>query len=240
MRLKAGIDRYGGKMYKILVIEDERSIAELLKYGLEKEGFLVETAGNGQEGVALIDKFVPHVILLDLMLPDVDGLSICKYVTMERNIPILIVSARNDQVDKLIGLEYGADDYITKPFDIREVILRIKSILRRINKTKEDILQDEILTAGDIEMNLSRHEVKKAGEPVDLTPKEFALLEALLRNCGKVMTRSALLERVWEFEYLGDTRTVDIHIQRLRKKIRDEKLIVTVFGMGYKIAEENQ
>ncbi len=227
-------------MYKILVIEDERSIAELLKYGLEKEGFSVEIALNGKDGMAMIEKANPSVILLDLMLPDIDGLSICKYVTMEKNIPILIVTAKNDQVDKLIGLEYGADDYITKPFDIREVILRIKSILRRISKTKEGQEHDDVLSAGDLEMDLGKHEVRKSGELIDLTPKEFALLETLLRNCGKVMTRSDLLEKVWEFEYMGDTRTVDIHVQRLRRKIKDDKFIVTVFGVGYKILEDQQ
>ena len=182
-----------------------------------------------------MEKEHPDVILLDLMLPDVDGLSICKTVTMNKNIPIIIVSARNDQVDKLIGLEYGADDYITKPFDIREVILRIKSILRRIQKTMDAEVTAEVLTVGSLVMDIQKHEVTKDGEIIELTPKEFLLLETLMRKNGKVLTRAELLEKVWEFEYLGDTRTVDIHIQRLRKKLKDDKLIVTVFGVGYKI-----
>lgn len=220
------------------MIEDEKPIAELMKYGLEQEGFRAEIALTGKEGLDKIEKFKPNVILLDLMLPDTDGLSICRYVTMEKNIPIIIVSAKNDQIDKLIGLEYGADDYITKPFDIREVILRIKSILRRISRTVENAQTSEILMLNSLELNVSKHEVRKDGEIVDLTPKEFALLETLIRNRGKVLTRGDLLEKVWEFEYIGDTRTVDIHIQRLRRKLKDDKFIVTVFGVGYKIAEE--
>lgn len=224
-------------MYKILVIEDEKPIAELLRYGLEQEGFSVEIALNGQAGLRALERNRPNLILLDLMLPDTDGLQICRRVTMEKNIPIIIVSAKNDQVDKLIGLEYGADDYITKPFDIREVILRIKSILRRISKTKEADTA-EVLVWGEVQLNLARHEALRSGKPIDLTPKEFALLETLIRGRGRVLTRGELLEKVWEFEYLGDTRTVDIHIQRLRRKLGDEKLIVTVFGVGYKIREE--
>lgn len=222
-------------MNKILIIEDEKPIAELLKYGLEKEGFRAFVALTGKDGLNLMEKEHPDVILLDLMLPDVDGLSICKTVTMNKNIPIIIVSARNDQVDKLIGLEYGADDYITKPFDIREVILRIKSILRRIQKTMDAEVTAEVLTVGSLVMDIQKHEVTKDGEIIELTPKEFLLLETLMRKNGKVLTRAELLEKVWEFEYLGDTRTVDIHIQRLRKKLKDDKLIVTVFGVGYKI-----
>lgn len=226
-------------MYKILIIEDEMPIAELLKYGLEQEGFKAMIACTGENGLKEIDQFEPHVILLDLMLPDMDGLEICKTVTLKRNIPIIIVSAKNDQLDKLIGLEFGADDYITKPFDIREVILRIKSILRRITKTRENNEICEVLTAGELRLDLLKHEVYNRGVRIDLTPKEFALLETLLRNRGRVLTRSELLEKVWEFEYVGDTRTVDIHIQRLRKKLGDERLIMTVFGVGYKISEEN-
>lgn len=223
---------------RILLIEDEKPIADLLQYGLEKEGFEVFAAYNGQDGLKAVEDVRPQVILLDLMLPDMDGLDILKAITQERNIPILIVSARNDQVDKLIGLEYGADDYITKPFDIREVILRIKSILRRVAKTKDSQEKEEVLTAGDFVLHCGKHEVTKAGERIELTPKEFALLETLLRNRGKVLTRAELLERVWQFEYAGDTRTVDIHIQRLRRKLKDDKFIVTVFGLGYKVLEE--
>lgn len=224
-------------MYKILIIEDEKPIAELLKYGLEQEGFKVSYALTGAEGIELVKKYRPTVILLDLMLPDADGLEICKRITLENNVPIIIISAKNDQVDKLIGLQNGADDYITKPFDIREVVLRIKSILRRINRAKDGEAENDLLSVGVLTLSLKKHEVLKNGTPLELTPKEFALLETLMRNRGRVLSRGELLEKVWEFEYIGDTRTVDIHIQRLRKKIGDEKLIVTVFGVGYKIAD---
>ncbi|MBQ9942131.1 MAG: response regulator transcription factor [Christensenellaceae bacterium] len=223
-------------MAYILIIEDEKSIAQLLKYALEKEGFEVQTAACGAEGLEKISLRQPQLILLDLMLPDMDGLDICRQVTAQRNIPIIILSAKSDQVDKLIGLEYGADDYITKPFDIREVILRIRSVIRRISHVGE--VQDGRLSHGDLVMDLGEHRVKKGGAVIDLTPKEFDLLKALLVSKGKVMSRSQLLTEVWEFEYMGDTRTVDIHIQRLRRKLGDDKFITTVFGVGYKIAGE--
>ena len=226
-------------MHKILVVEDETAISELLKYGFEREGYAVVQAFDGKTALDKIDSDTPDVILLDLMLPDIDGLSICRTVTRQKSIPIIIVSAKNDQLDKLIGLEYGADDYITKPFDIREVILRVKSVLRRVERTNdESASEDIVLTAGDVTVDLKRHEVKNGGEVVELTPKEFSLLEVLMKNRGSVLTRGDLLKKVWDFEYIGDTRTVDIHIQRLRKKLKDDGLIITVFGVGYKIAEE--
>ncbi len=226
-------------MYKILIIEDEKPIADLLKYGLEKEGFKVQTALSGAEGLAAVEKFEPNVILLDIMLGDMDGLSVCKTVTMNHNIPIIMVTAKSDQLDKLVGLEYGADDYITKPFDLREVVLRIKSILRRITKAKMPEEDTGEISVGDVLLDLKKHTVIKAGKLIELTPKEFSLLETLMKNRGRVLTRSDLLELVWEFEYIGDTRTVDIHIQRLRKKLGDDGFITTVFGVGYKIAEED-
>ncbi len=225
-------------MYKILIIEDEKPIADLLKFGLEKEGFKAQTALSGEDGLAAVERFEPNVILLDIMLGDMDGLAICKTVTMKHNIPIIMLTAKSDQLDKLIGLEYGADDYITKPFDLREVILRIKSILRRITKAKmpdEDFAE---ICVGDVVLDLNKHTVVKSGKSVELTPKEFSLLETLMKNKGKVLTRSDLLELVWEFEYIGDTRTVDIHIQRLRKKLGDDAYIKTVFGVGYKVEED--
>ena len=226
-------------MKKILIIEDEQPIAELLKYGIEQEGMQVCIALTGKEGLSALEVEKPDVVLLDLMLPDMDGLAICRQATRERNVPIIILSARSDQVDKLLGLEYGADDYITKPFDLREVVLRIKSVLRRISLTQKESETGETLTCGDLVINQAKHEVRKAGKRIDLTPKEFALLEIMTRNKGKVFSRGELLKKVWEFEYLGDTRTVDIHIQRLRRKLGDDKAIVTVFGVGYKVAEDD-
>ena len=227
-------------MYKVLVVEDEKAISELLRYGFEKEGYAVCTALDGKTALEMIEQELPDVILLDLMLPDIDGLSICRTVTREKNIPIIIVSAKNDQLDKLIGLEYGADDYITKPFDIREVILRVKSVLRRIEKTMDADEDGDIqMEASGFVMDMKRHEVRRGEEVIDLTPKEFSLLEVLMKNRGKVLSRGELLKKVWDFDYVGDTRTVDIHIQRLRKKLRDDRLIVTVFGVGYIISEGN-
>lgn len=225
-------------MPEILIIEDERPIAELLKYSLEREGYQVRMAHTGADGLAAIAAKTPDLILLDLMLPDMDGLSICRQVTEQRRAPIIIVSAKNDQVDKIIGLEYGADDYITKPFDIREVLLRIQSVLRRGGAASPQTGPSDVLSLGDLTLTRSKHEVQKGGARIELTPKEFDLLAILLENKGKVLSRAELLEKVWEFAYIGDTRTVDIHIQRLRRKLGTDKLIETVFGVGYKIREE--
>ncbi len=225
-------------MPEILIIEDERPIAELLKYSLEREGYQVRMAHTGADGLAAIAAKTPDLILLDLMLPDMDGLSICRQVTEQRRAPIIIVSAKNDQVDKIIGLEYGADDYITKPFDIREVLLRIQSVLRRGGAASPQTGPSDVLSLGDLTLTRSKHEVQKGGVRIELTPKEFDLLAILLENKGKVLSRAELLEKVWEFAYIGDTRTVDIHIQRLRRKLGTDKLIETVFGVGYKIREE--
>lgn len=225
-------------MPEILIIEDERPIAELLKYSLEREGYAVRMAHTGADGLAAIETALPDLVLLDLMLPDMDGLDICRQVTQQRKVPIIIVSAKNDQVDKIIGLEYGADDYITKPFDIREVLLRMQSVLRRGGVAAPAAGSEDILRQGDLCLIRSKHEVKKGGMRIELTPKEFDLLAILLENKGKVLSRAELLEKVWEFAYIGDTRTVDIHIQRLRRKLGADKLIETVFGVGYKIRED--
>ncbi len=224
---------------KILIIEDEKPIAELLKYAVEKERFDAAMAHTGEEAFEKIESYRPDLILLDLMLPDMDGLTICREVTANnKEIPIIIVSAKNDQIDKLIGLEYGADDYITKPFDIREVILRIKSVLRRLTTPIEKSGRDSVIEDGDLVLDIDKHELRKSGELIELTPKEFSLLETLIRNKGKALTRNFLLEQVWNFDYIGDTRTVDIHIQRLRKKLGNDNSIATVFGVGYKFIGE--
>ena len=224
---------------KILIVEDEKQIAELLKYALEKENFEAAMANTGEEAFAKINSFRPELILLDLMLPDMDGLSICREVTNNhRDISVIIVSAKNDQIDKLIGLEYGADDYITKPFDIREVILRIKSVLRRASQPSDSREGNAVITAGDIALDTGKHELTQAGKLIELPPKEFKLMELLIRNKGKALTRNFILEQVWDFDYIGDTRTVDIHIQRLRKKLGNDNCIATVFGVGYKYIGE--
>lgn len=225
-------------MANILLIEDERAIAELLKYGLEKEGFTAQMALTGKEGLLKIEAAPPGCDPVGSHASRHGWSGYLPVCYGRENIPIIILSAKNDQVDKLIGLEYGADDYITKPFDIREVILRVKSILRRIERTRNGEGEGGILRVADVAVDLDRHEVYKGERRVELTPKEFALLEILMRSPGRVFKRGELLEKVWEFEYMGDTRTVDIHIQRLRKKLQDDRFIRTVFGVGYKVAEE--
>lgn len=225
---------------KILIIEDEVSISDLLSYSLRKEGFITQVAPNGEQGLKLIAEFNPHLILLDLMLPDMSGFEVCKRVTNEYIIPIIMITAKSDTVDKILGMELGADDYITKPFDIREVIVRIKAIFRRIELISEstEMNEFEIIRPGNgIELFKDKREVFKNGSRIELTNKEYDLLLFLAENKGKVYSRADLLDKVWGFEFVGDTRTVDIHVQRLRKKLDGSKrisLIETVFGIGYK------
>lgn len=225
---------------KILIIEDEVSISDLLSYSIRKEGFITKVAPNGEQGLKLIAEFKPHLILLDLMLPDMSGFEICKRVTNEYIIPIIMITAKSDTVDKILGMELGADDYITKPFDIREVIVRIKAIFRRIELISEstEMNEFEVVRLGNgIELFKDKREVLKNGSRVELTNKEYDLLLFLAENKGKVYSRADLLDKVWGFEFVGDTRTVDIHVQRLRKKLDESKgisLIETVFRIGYK------
>ncbi|KNF07743.1 transcriptional regulatory protein SrrA [Gottschalkia purinilytica] len=225
------------KQKKILVIEDEKPIADLISYGLKKEGFIVKTANNGADGLTLVDKFTPDLMLLDLMLPDISGFDICKNVVEVYNIPIIMLTAKFDINDRVQGLEYGADDYITKPFDLREVVARIKTILRRINQFEVDKnkFKQDVIEFKGIEIYKDEHMVKKDGKIVGLTPKEYELLVALYNSDGRVLARSQLLDVVWGYDYVGDTRTVDMHIQRLRKKLGSNDIIKTVFGVGYKI-----
>ena len=217
---------------RILVIEDEKPIAEILKYGFEKEGFSVVCAYRGGTGLETAENFQPHLVVLDWMLPDLSGVDVCRILTERYNIPIIMLTARGNMEDKLYGLESGADDYITKPFDLREVIARVRTILRRFDKVqgaKEQLLKADGLTVAEQERMVYRD-----GEEVELTPKEYELLVYFLRHPRQVFTRDLLLERIWGYDYMGDTRTVDIHIQRLRKKTGLGNKLVTVFGVGYK------
>ena len=226
---------------KILIIEDEESISDLLCYSLEKEGFITKAAYNGKDGLALVEEFKPDMIILDLMLPDTNGFDVCKEIIKGYTIPIIMVTAKSDIVDKILGMELGADDYITKPFDIREVITRIKSIFRRIELTQDTTDRSEIeqIKLGEnISILPQKREVYRENSLVDLTNKEYDLLLFLVKNRGMVFSRAQLLERVWDFEYAGDTRTVDIHVQRLRKKLDESgssSVIDTIYGFGYKI-----
>ncbi|WP_256758004.1 response regulator transcription factor [Cohnella sp. WQ 127256] len=225
---------------KILIIEDEAAIADLLEYGLITEGYLVKIAHTGTEGLKAIELFKPDLLLLDWMLPDINGLDICKRVTADYNIPIMMITAKSDITDKILGLEFGADDYITKPFDLREVFARIRTILRRVaqaNRSGDDT-EEAIIRFKEIEIHRNDRVVHKNGEVVELTPKEFDLLIMLYQYRGKIFTRTELLDSVWGYDYFGDTRTVDTHIQRLRKKLDISDQIITVFSIGYKFQKQ--
>ncbi len=223
-------------MHKILVVDDERSILDLLEMILKKEQFQVATASDGKSAMALFDSFNPDLVLLDLMLPDINGHNLCREMTNKRRVPIIMLTAKNDIVDKVLGLELGADDYITKPFDTRELVARIKAVLRRLQKNEAD--DRKVLSHLDLVVDLENRTVTKAGKPVELTLKEYELLELLIKNPRKVFGREELLRQVWGYDYMGDTRAVDVCVTRLRKKIEDDssnpKHILTVYGFGYR------
>lgn len=224
---------------KILIIEDEAPIADLIRYSLKKEGYIVNVENDGNHGINAAKTFNPDLIILDLMLPDISGFDVCRMIANEYSIPIIILTAKNDINDKILGIELGADDYITKPFDMRESIARIKAVFRRIDLTNARSHCCNIIKIGrNIEINMDERNVSKDGETVELTHKEFDLLAFMAENRGRVFTREQLLDKVWGFEYAGDTRTVDIHIQRIRRKLDSNKsnsIIETVFAVGYKL-----
>ncbi len=222
----------------ILIIEDEESILDILAYALRREGFRVHGAATGQEGLHLFDGITPDLVILDLMLPDMTGFDICKKITAASNVPILMLTARDDIVDKIIGLELGADDYMTKPFDVREVIARVKVLLRR----QERVSRSSYLNVNEqIQIEPRSHTVLKDGQAVALKPKEYELLLLFAQNRNQVFSREEILDTVWDFSYDGDIRTVDVHVQRVRKKLNDPRfpsVIETVFGIGYKMRGE--
>lgn len=226
---------------KILIIEDEEPISDLISYYLEKEGYVTKTVDSGEKGLRLVREFMPDLILLDLMLPDMDGFEVCKRISADYIIPVIILTAKSDTIDKILGMELGADDYITKPFEIREVIVRIKSIFRRIDLISEAVEAgdtDVITLDKGIEIYRQKHEALKNGEKIEFTNREYDLLLFLAKNKGKVISRTELLDKVWGYDFIGDSRTVDIHVQRIRKKLdesKDASLIETVFGVGYKL-----
>lgn len=220
---------------KILVVDDEKLLVKGLKYNLEQEGYQVVTAFDGEEAVRLAHDESIDIILLDLMLPKIDGLTACRNIREFSNVPIIMLTARSEDIDKILGLEYGADDYITKPFNVREVISRIKAILRRVNPAPKD--NRSLLISGDITLDYNFRRATVKDKTIELTGKEFDLLELFLKNPGKVYTRENLLDTAWGFDYLGDVRTVDVHIRRLREKIEENsaepKYIKTKWGVGY-------
>jgi DNA-binding response OmpR family regulator len=219
----------------VLVVEDETSIASFVALYLKNAGYRIQTVGTGREALERAAAEKPSLIVLDLMLPDVDGLEVCRRIRQTSDVPILMLTARDEDVDKIIGLEVGADDYLTKPFNPRELVARVKSILRRSVPERREA-QTKQIKHGDLEIDVGRREVLVAGEEVQLAPKEFDLLWELLDHRGLVLTRDQLLERVWGYTFAGDTRTVDVHVRQLRRKLGEASPIVTVWGVGYKVA----
>lgn len=222
----------------ILVIEDEEDIRDILSYYIEKEGFNIKEAENGKSGINIIRKEKIDLIILDLMLPDISGYDVCKEISKDYKIPIIMLTAKNDIVDKILGLELGADDYVTKPFDVREIIARIKACLRRMDSLVEEKNDEIIQLSNNIRIYEKSIEVFKGDELVKLKPKEYELLLTLAKNTKIVLSRNKLLQKVWGYDFEGDSRTVDVHIQRLRKKLDSsdgQSIIETVFGVGYKM-----
>jgi DNA-binding response OmpR family regulator len=219
----------------VLVVEDESSIASFVALYLKNAGYTVRTAATGNEALAQFQAATPGLIVLDLMLPDIDGIEVCRRIRKTSDVPILMLTARDEDVDKIIGLEVGADDYLTKPFNPRELVARVKSILRRASPERRQI-ESKQLRHGDLLIDAGRREVRVGDDEVQLAPKEFDLLWELLDHRGLVLTRDQLLERVWGYTFAGDTRTVDVHVRQLRRKLGDASPIVTVWGVGYKVA----
>ena len=225
-------------MKRILIVEDEENISDILSYSLKKEGYETKIADTGKKALELISSFKPNLIILDLMLPDMNGLDICKDITTMYSIPIIMLTAKSDTIDKVLGLELGADDYITKPFNIREVIARVKSIFRRINLLSDNIKTDiEIVKLDNgLEVNKKEMKVRVDNEIIHLTSKEYELLLYFVDNINTVLTRAQLLDNIWGISFECESRTVDTHIQRLRKKLGKYNCIKTVIGTGYKLS----
>jgi len=221
---------------RVLVVEDEESFSDALSYMLRKEGFEVSVAATGTEALTEFERTGADIVLLDLMLPEMSGSEVCRQMRATSNVPIIMVTARDSEIDKVVGLEIGADDYVTKPYSPRELVARIRAVLRRHSEQPE--LVQATLEAGPVRMDVDRHVVSVDGGAVALPLKEFELLEMFLRNAGRVLTRGQLIDRVWGADYVGDTKTLDVHVKRLRSKIEPEpstpRHIVTVRGLGYK------
>jgi two-component system, OmpR family, response regulator RegX3 len=225
-------------MSRILVVEDEETLAEAISFLLSKEGFEVEIAEDGPAAVAAFEKSGADLILLDLMLPGLSGTEVCRQIRAKSSVPIIMLTAKDSEIDKVVGLEIGADDYVTKPYSSRELIARIRAVLRR-GEVSDATVVEGVLSVGPIRLDSDRHVISVNGEQVALPLKEFELLEFLMRNSGRVLTRMQLIDRVWGSDYVGDTKTLDVHIKRLRAKIEKDpanpEMIQTVRGMGYKL-----
>jgi two-component system alkaline phosphatase synthesis response regulator PhoP len=228
---------------KILIVDDEEHILELIKFNLENNGFKVICANNGNDALKLAKNEVPQLVLLDLMLPGIDGYDVCREIRRDQSIstmPVIMITAKGEELDKILGLELGADDYITKPFSVRELVARVKAVLRR-TRTQ---YTDKIYNFDNIYIDFQKHEIIKENKKVELTLKEFELLQILVRNKGRVMTRDFLLDKVWGYEYVGETRTVDVHIRHLRQKIENDdknpQYIETIRGIGYRFSYDGE
>ncbi len=222
---------------KILVVDDEKPIAEILKYNLEEEGFIVELAFDGETAVRKVVNERPDLVLLDIMMPKKDGFTVCREIRQTTTVPVIMLTAKEDEIDKILGLELGADDYVTKPFSAREVVARVKATLRRVEMTTDKAVKERILVCGDLCLDAERAEITKKGNPLPLTYKEFTLLSFFLKYPGQVFSREKLLDQVWGYDYPGDVRTVDVTIRRLREKIEETPAtpfyIRTRRGLGY-------
>ena len=223
----------------MLIVEDEESLADPLAFLLRKEGFEASIVNDGAQALPTFERVSPDIVLLDLMLPGMSGTEICKALRARSNVPVIMVTARDTEIDKVVGLELGADDYVTKPYSARELIARIRAVLRRGADPTEEDVDLAVLEAGPVRMDVERHTVAVNGEPITLPLKEFDLLEYLMRNAGRVLTRGQLIDRVWGVDYVGDTKTLDVHVKRLRSKIEPDsanpKHLITVRGLGYKL-----
>ena len=224
----------------VLVVEDEESFVDALMVSLRREGFLVHVARDGVEALRMFDEVDPDLLLLDVMLPKLSGIDVCRQIRKRSQVPIIMVTAKSEEIDAVVGLEVGADDYVTKPYRFRELVARMRAALRRapVLDGVAGATNDGVLAVGDVALDPDRHEITIRGEPVAMPLKEFELLTLLLENAGRVLTRDTLISRVWGYDYVGDTKTLDVHIKRLRRKIEldpsDPQLIVTIRGLGYK------
>ena len=226
----------------VLVVEDEDSIVDALVVGLKREGFLVHVARDGISALTLFDVVRPDLVLLDVMLPSLSGIDVCREIRSRSRTPIIMVTAKSSEIDTVVGLEVGADDYVTKPYRLRELVARMRAVLRRAPRPEDSPTGGSVLEVGDVRLDPERHEVTVRGQEVALPLKEFDLLELLLDNAGRVLTRDVLIDRVWGSNYVGDTKTLDVHIKRLRSKLERDpsqpELIVTIRGLGYRYERE--
>lgn len=229
----------GNRVTHLLIVEDESSLSEPLAFLLEREGYQTTIVKDGHAAIVAFDREAPDLILLDLMLPGIPGTEVCRQLRTRSSVPIIMLTAKDSEVDVVVGLELGADDYVTKPYSSRELLARIRAVLRR--RGEADVESDTVFTAGGISMDVERHTVSVRGEEIPLPLKEFELLEYFLRNAGRVLTRGQLIDRVWGADYVGDTKTLDVHVKRIRGRIEEDPanptLLVTVRGLGYRFDE---